>query len=126
MTREDLLDLAVGALTLATAGFAVAAVARPESLSGEPATAGQQYYARMYAARAVPLAAGAPAVVAAGATSRGTPWAGTVLGVAAAAQVADAVIGVTDRQPRQIVPPLIGAAAYAARARARRTVAFPA
>lgn len=134
MTRDDLFDTLVAALTVATGAFAVVAAARPQSLTGEePVTPGQRYYAQMYAARAVPLAVAGLATVAAArggtdaandaARGAGDGWgaaAGAVLGTAAAAQLADAAIGVAYGRRPQMVAPLVAAAAFAVRARIRR------
>ncbi|QQS02806.1 MAG: hypothetical protein IPK37_10430 [Austwickia sp.] len=103
-------------MATATVGFAVAAVAKPSALSGEPDTAGQRYYARMYAARALPLAVATLAAVAAGAKSHEARWAQVVLALAATAQVGDAAVGIASGKPGQVVAPLLGAAAFAARA----------
>lgn len=104
-------EAALGAATLATLGFAAAALARPDQLLRTPAAEGVRYYAAMYAARALPLGV----LVLADLRRGGGPpalWA-----AAAAAQAGDAAIGVWARQPVQVLGGASLAVAYAARAR---------
>lgn len=104
-------DIALGAATVATMGFAVAALVRPSALTGHPPQPGVGYFAAMYAARALPLGA---AVLVGLVTGRVAP---SLLAVAAAAQVADVPIGVRARRRGQIFAPALLAAGYVARAR---------
>jgi hypothetical protein len=92
MTVLLVLNTAVAAVSVA---FAVLAVVRPTALSRtESPTGGERFYARMYAARAVPLGVIAAVVPLASAGSV------TVLCLlaAAAAQLADAGIGLRRRE----------------------------
>lgn len=102
------------AVAAATAAFALVALARPELLSGDRPSPGQAYYARMYAARALPLAGVMYKV------SRAPTGGADVLAVAAVAQLGDALIGLAERDRRQALPTLAAASICAARALQRR------
>lgn len=104
-----LLDVTGTAGTLGSIAFAAVAVARPQALSGDPATPGSRYYALMYAARAIPLGV---ALL----TTRGGPGRGPLLITAATVQVLDAALGLARRSPGQALAPLTLAGLYAAQA----------
>lgn len=94
-------------LTAATAAFAVTALLRPDRLSGDDVSEGQTYFARMYAARALPLAL---ALLHCSRHRRHPP---ELLAVAAAAQFGDALVGLSQRKLPQVVPTVLAGAIYA-------------
>ena len=112
-----------GLSLLASAGFGVLALRRPEALSGKgrrgqddggPAgTAGwaASYYVQMYAARTVPFGLVATAVIAA-APEQAPAW----LAVAGIIQALDAWIGRGVGDRRAVIAPAIGAAVHLASA----------
>lgn len=92
-----------GVVSLIGIGFAVVAALRPSAMShaADP-TAGERFYARVYAARAVPLGllAGSVPFLSHGIVSA------LVLAVAALAQAADAVLGAQRREAVMVAGPL--------------------
>ncbi|MBU3062589.1 hypothetical protein KO481_29125 [Nocardia sp. NEAU-G5] len=92
-----------GVFSLIGVGFAVASAVRPSAMSREAnPTAGEHLYARVYAARAVPLGILAGAVPFFPHSTVGA----LVLVVAAIAQAADAAIGAQRREPAMVAGPL--------------------
>lgn len=92
-----------GVVSLIGIGFAVAAVLRPSALSHEAdPTAGERFYARAYAVRAVPLGllAGLVPFFSHGAVST------LALVAAAVAQAGDAGIGAARREAQLVAGPL--------------------
>lgn len=91
---------------LASSAFGVLALTRPSALDAEPSG----FYARMYAARAIPLGM---AVAASCVGARPSP---ALLAAAAGAQAGDALIGIRRRSPGMAVTPLVGAVLHTAMA----------
>ncbi|WP_084531328.1 hypothetical protein [Nocardia miyunensis] len=92
-----------GVVSLISIGFAVVAALRPSALIHEAKpTAGERFYARMYAARAIPLGllAGSAPFFPHGILSA------LVLVVAAIAQAGDAALGAQRREPVMVAGPL--------------------
>lgn len=98
------LSLLNSSLGIISAGFGVVAVIRPQTLApsgcGEP---GRRFYPAMYAARSIPLGLLVAAVAWLAPAQSLTLL---VLAAAAAAQLADAAIGVVHRVPGMVVFPL--------------------
>lgn len=93
------------------AGFAVAAVIRPRLLApSDSANRDDRFYPAMYAARSAPL--GALVVVAVWLAP--SPLTPLILGAAALAQVGDAAIGLSYRNPGMVVGPAIAATCHIA------------
>ncbi len=92
-----------GVVSLIGIGYAVASALRPSAMSHEAnPTAGEHLYARVYAARAVPLGLLAGSVP----FFTHSPVSALVLVVAAIAQAADAAIGAQRREPMMVAGPL--------------------
>ncbi|KZM68507.1 hypothetical protein [Nocardia terpenica] len=99
-----------GVVSLIGIGFAVVAALRPSAMSHEAnPTAGERFYARVYAARAVPL----------GFVAGSVPFFShsivsvLVLVVAALAQAADAVLGAQRREAVMVAGPLFACVVHA-------------
>ncbi|MEU1427041.1 hypothetical protein ABZ412_08160 [Nocardia sp. NPDC005746] len=92
-----------GVVSLIGIGFAVVAALRPSAMSHEAnPSAGERFYALVYAARAVPLGLLAGSVPF---FSHG-PLSALVLAVAAVAQAADAAIGARRGEPVMVAGPV--------------------
>ena len=107
---DTVLDVTVAATATMTASFSVLAMARPSALSRIEDSEGQRYYAQMYAARELTLAA---AVVATVVSRRSNP---TVFLVASGVQMADSLIGFVRGNTRQGIAPIATAAVHLVRA----------
>lgn len=99
------LQLTNAVLGVTSAAFGVLALARPGLLDPGPAS---PFYARMYAARGIPLGLAVAATSVTGSPSR------PLLAAAAAAQLGDAAIGLARRNPGMTLFPLAGACVHAA------------
>lgn len=100
---------------LGSGGFAVAALVDPELLfpDGQEATPAAEYYARLFAARSLPISAAALALT----LPRSNNWLGVFPILAGLVQAADALIGVSYRNRAQTLAPAAAAAVHLASAR---------
>lgn len=117
---HSLLKAVSVALTAVTGGYGIVAIAKPQLLGGGDGPTPQgRYFAQMYAARTIPLAAMTISALRSGRPELIRP----ALRTAAAAQLGDALIGARHRQPGQVVGPLALAALYVATCRSTRAPA---
>lgn len=107
--------VANAAATLASGGSAAVALVDPGLLLPEEieATPAAEFYAKMFAARSLPLSATVVALV----LLRSTSWLGAFLILAGLVQAADALIGAGYRNRGQTIAPAAAAAVHLASAR---------
>lgn len=103
------------AATLGSGGSAVAVLVNPALLlpEGQEVTPAAEFYAKMYAARSLPLCAAVVALI----LLRSTNWLGAFLVFAGLIQAADALIGVNYRIRGQTVVPAAAATIHLVSAR---------
>ena len=109
------IDVANAVTALGSGGFAMAALVKPELLlpEGREVTPAAEFYARMYAARSVPLCATVTALI----LLRSTKLLGAFLAFAGLVQAADALIGASYRIRGQTFVPAVAAVIHFASAR---------
>jgi hypothetical protein len=107
--------VANAAAALGSGGFAVAAVVNPGLLlpEGNEVTPAAEFYAKMFAARSLPLSAAVTALI----LLRSTDRLSAFLIVAGVVQAADALIGASYRNRGQTLAPAAAAALHFASAR---------